>query len=83
MPIDKKHERQRAKIEKNKSTIEWKILPRVEHCERELSSLSISMYSLDSGEEGSYFLSRHSPTVVRHDTPLPMHEEEIDSSPIY
>ena len=78
--VDKEAKRQRAKIERNKATIEWKILPRVEECEEELSSISISMYSPDSGEEGSEFLSSHTPNFVRHDTPLPMHEEEIDSS---
>lgn len=40
------------------------------------------MYSLNSGEEGSKFLSTHTPTVVRHYTPLLMHAEEIDNSPI-
>ena len=40
------------------------------------------MYNFDSGEEGSNFLSRHTPTIVRHNNPLTMHEEEIDSSPI-
>ena len=82
MQVDKEVERLRAKGEKNKATIEHEILQRVKYYERELSSSSISMYSLDSGEEGSEFLSSHTPTVVRHDTPLPMHEEEIDSSPI-
>lgn len=40
------------------------------------------MYNLNFGEEGSKFLSRHTPTVVRHNTPLPMHEEEDYNSPI-
>ena len=40
------------------------------------------MYILDSNEEGSQFLSSNTPTIVRHDTPLLMHEEEINSSPI-
>ena len=40
------------------------------------------MYSLDSSQEGLEFLSSHTPTIVRHDTPLLMHEEEIDNSPI-
>ena len=53
MQVDKEAERQRANIEKNKATIEWNIFPRVEDCERELSSSSISMYSLDSIEENS------------------------------
>ena len=53
MQFDKEVERQRDKIEKNKVTIERKILPSVEDCEEDFSSSSISMYSLDSGEEGS------------------------------
>ena len=80
--VDKESERQRENIDKNKATIEWNILPRVKDCEEELSSSSISMYSLDSGEEGSNFLSSHTPTIVRHNTPLLMDEEEVDSSPI-
>jgi hypothetical protein len=40
------------------------------------------MYSLDSSEESSYFLSSRTPNVLIHNTPLPMHEEEIYSSPI-
>ena len=51
--VDKETERERANTEKIKATIEWNILPRVKDNERELSSSSISMYSLDSGEEGS------------------------------
>ena len=79
--VDKEIERQRANIQKNKATIEQQILPRAEDCERDLSSSSISMYSLDSSEQGSNFLSIHTPTIVRHNTPLLMHEEEIKSSP--
>ena len=71
MQVDKEAERQRAKIEKNKATIERKILPRVKDYEEELSSSSISMSSLDSSEDGSDFLSSHTPTVVRYNTPLP------------
>ena len=40
------------------------------------------MYSLDSSEEGSKFLSSWTPTIVIHHTPLLMHEEEVYSSPI-
>ena len=59
-----------------------KDLPRVEECEEELSSSSISMYNLDFGEEGSEFLSSHTPTIVKHNTPLLMQEEEVYNSPI-
>ena len=51
--IDKEDERQKYKVEKNKATMERKILPRVEDCEEGSSSSSISMYNLDSGEEDS------------------------------
>ena len=54
--VDKEVERQRANIEKNKVTIERNILPRVEDCEENLSSSSMSMYSLDYDEDGSKFL---------------------------
>ena len=82
MQVDKEAKRQKDKVEKNKVTIEQKILPRVEDYGEELSSSSISIYSLDSGEEGSKFLSSHTPTVVRHNTPILMHEKEVYSSPI-
>ena len=50
MQIDKEDKRQRANFEKNKAIVEQKILPRVEDYERELSSSSISMYTLEFGE---------------------------------
>ena len=50
MQVYKEAERQKAKIEKNRATIEQKILPRFKDCEEELSFSSISMYSLDFGE---------------------------------
>lgn len=80
--VDKEVERQKSKIEKNKVATKWKILPRVEDCEEDSSYSSMSMYSLDSGEEGSYFLSNRTPTVVIHNSPLPMHVEEVHSSPL-
>ena len=42
----------------------------------------MSIYNLDSSEESSKFLSRWNPTIVIHNTPLPMHGDEIYSSPI-
>jgi hypothetical protein len=42
----------------------------------------MSMYSLDSDEEDSKFLSNKTPTIVLHNGPLPMHVEEVHSSPI-
>ena len=41
MQVDKKAKRQMEKIQKNKATIEKKVLPRVEDCEEDLSSSSI------------------------------------------
>ena len=52
MQVDKEAKRQRAKIEKNKVIIQLNILPRVEDYEDNLSYSSISIYSLDSGEQG-------------------------------
>jgi hypothetical protein len=42
----------------------------------------MSMYNLDSNGEYSYFPSNQSPTIVLHDSPLPMHMQEVHSSPI-
>ena len=56
MHIDKEAEKQKDNIEKNKVTIKQNILARFKVCEENLSSSSMSMYSLDSGEEASQFL---------------------------
>ena len=40
------------------------------------------MQNLDSDREDSDVPSHRSPTIVIHDTPLPMHLEEVHSSPI-
>jgi hypothetical protein len=42
----------------------------------------MSMYSLDSNGEDSNIPSNRSPTYVLHPAPLPMHMEEVHSSPI-
>ena len=47
MQVDKETKIQRDKIEKDKVTIEWNTFPRVEDYEENLSSSSMSMYSLD------------------------------------
>ena len=82
MQVDKEAEKQRANIEKDKVTIEQNILPRVEDCEDNLSSSSMSMYSLDLGEEGSNFPSNRNPNVVIHNAQLSMHVEGVYNSPI-
>lgn len=40
------------------------------------------MYNFDSWGEDSNGLSNQSPTIVIHDTPLPMHLEKVHGSPI-
>lgn len=40
------------------------------------------MYNLDSDKEDSYIPSHRSPTIIVHDGPLPMHLEEVHSSPL-
>ena len=42
----------------------------------------MSMYSLDLDKEDSYFPSHLSPIVILHDSTLPMHLEEVHSSPV-
>ena len=80
--IDKEAKRQKSKIEENKVATEWKILPKVKYCEEDSSSSSMSMYSIDSREEDSEFISNQTLTVVLHNAPLLMHVEEVHSSPI-
>ena len=41
----------------------------------------MSMYSLDSDKEDSDVPSHRSPTLILQDAPLPMHLEEVHSSP--
>ena len=80
--IDKEVERQKSNIEENKDTIEKNILPRAEDYDEDSSCSYMSMYRLDSSEEGSKSLSNWTPTVVVHNASLPMHVEEVHSSPI-
>ena len=42
----------------------------------------MSMYNLDSENEYSYVPSHRSPTLILQDAPLPMHLEEVHSSPV-
>jgi hypothetical protein len=80
--IDKEGERQKPKMEKNKAATKRKILPKVKYYEEGSSSSSMSMCILDSDREDSYVTSNQSPTIDFHDAPLPMHMEEVYSSPI-
>ena len=69
-------------MEKRKVAIEWRNIIRIEDEEEESSSSSMSMYSLDLDKEYSNVPSHRSPTVILHDAPLPMHLEEVHSSPV-
>ena len=73
--IDKEVEIQKDKAEKRKVAIERRNIIWVEDEEEESSSLSMSMYSLDSDKEDSDVPYHISPTVILHDSPLPMHLE--------
>ena len=42
----------------------------------------MSMYKLDSYNEDSDVPSHRSPTIIENDAPLPMHLEEVHSSPV-
>ena len=42
----------------------------------------MSIYNLNSNGEDSDGPSNRSPTIVIHDAPLPLHMEEVHSSPI-
>ena len=80
--IDKESDRQKSNMDKNKASMEWNIPPRAEDCEEGSSSSSMSMYNHYSNGEDSDCPSNRSPTIVLHDAPLPMHMEEVHSSPI-
>jgi hypothetical protein len=42
----------------------------------------MSMYSLDSDKEYLDMPSHQYPTIIVHDAPLPIHLEEVHSSPV-
>ena len=77
----KRREIQKSNTEEKKSTIEQRNIIWVEDEEEGPSSLLMPMYILDSDQEDSYIPSHQSPTVIVHDAPLPMHLEEVHSSP--
>ena len=80
--IDKEVERKNDDIERSKSIIERKMIPRIDDHYQDTSSSSISMYNLDYDDEGTEFVSIRTPSVVRQITPPPMNEEEINNSPV-
>ena len=42
----------------------------------------MSMYNLDSDKEDSYVPSHRSPTLILQDARIPVHLEEVHSSPV-
>ena len=80
--IDKDVERQKSKSEKRKVSMEWQNPIRIEDCEEISSSLSMSMYNLDSDGDDSDGPSNFYPTIVIHNALLPLHMEEVHSSSI-
>ena len=69
-------------MEKRKTSIERRNLIGIKDEEEEESSSLTSMYSPDSDKEDSNVSSHRSHTVILHDAPLPMHLEEVHSSPV-
>lgn len=69
-------------MEKNKASMERRNPIRIKYCEEDSSSSSMSMYTLDLDGDDSVGSSNQSPPIVIHDSPLPLHMEEVHSSPI-
>jgi hypothetical protein len=69
-------------MDKNKASIERRNIIRIEDEEEESSSSSMPIYNLDSYKEDLDVPSHRSPTIIPHDAPLPMHLEEVHSSPV-
>ena len=80
--IDKEAEIQKTKSEKRKVVIEQINLIQIKDEEEESSYSLMSMYNLDSNRENPYVPSHGSPIVILPDAPLPMHLEEVHSSPV-
>ena len=58
------------------------MLPRNDDQDKDTSSSSVSMYDIDSDDEGTKFVLGRNPFIVRQITPPPMNDEEIKNSPI-
>ena len=80
--INKEAKRHKSKLGKSRATTKRRNLTRIKDEEEESSSSSMSMYNLDSDREYLDVPSHQYPTIVIHDSPLPMHMEEVHSSPI-
>ena len=80
--VDKEAKIQKTIGEKRKDVIEQKNIIRIEDEESSSSSSSMFMYILDSNNEDLEVPSHRSPTLILQDAPLPMHLEEVHSSPI-
>jgi hypothetical protein len=68
-------------LKRSKEITKWKMLPRIDDHDKDTSS-SISMYDIDSNDEGTEFISSQTPSIVIKSTPPPMNDEEINISPI-
>ena len=79
---DKEAEIQKAITKKRRAAIERKNVIMIEDEEESSSYSSMSMYNLDSYKEDSYVPYHRSPTLILNDAPLPMHLEEVRSSPV-
>ena len=79
--VDKEEEIQKDIAEKSRAAIEQKNPIKIEEGEESSSSSSMVVNILDSDQEDSYVPSHRSPTLILQDTPLPMHLEEVHSSP--
>ena len=80
--VDKEAEIQKVDNERSKSIIEQKMLPRIDDQDKDISSSSLSMYGIDSDDEGIEFVSIQTPSIIIKITPPPMNDEEINNSPI-
>ena len=79
--VDKEEEIQKSIVHKIRVVIERKNLIKIEDEEESTSSSSMPMYNLHSNKEDSDMPSYQSPTMILQDDPLPMHLEEVHSSP--
>ena len=79
--VDKEFERQKLDIERSKAITKWKMLLRIDDQDKDTSS-SVSMYDIDSNDEGSKFVSSRTPSIVRQITPPLVNDKEIKILPI-
>lgn len=68
---DREAKKKRTMIEKNKDIIEWNT---------DASSSSVSLYNIDSDNEGTRCASSRTPSLIREIIRPSKHGEEMDSS---